>query len=443
MSERVDHSNYEAWLLDRLEGNLTPEQERELDAFLLLNPDLAPADDALPTIGETVLGLTSRDREALKRTLPPTGLPQEPIDDFLIARLEGDLTSAQAEALRAYLIDHPEHRHAERLYALTKLVPEAVVYVAKQQLQRSFPPAGLPTRHTLDDFLVARLEGDLSDAQEAALSAWITADPAAQRAWALMQRTRMQAAAVAFADKAALKRRGKVVVMGAWAQRLAMAASVALLLGIGWWLAQGGKVEQPGIAGTEKPTNPDPVTPVTNDRDSAALPVEQPAVVVDEKLHAPNTVVGKDVTPPPAHMPEQRQKKAPAPMHEVAPAPFLAQGPGPKHEPDKQVPQQVTHDPVPEAPALAHAPAAAPAPTANTEGTTVGGLLASTFREKVLEEPAPHSAPLDADDAIAAVDKGLKAVAGDKAGLSVQRRGGRVSGFDLRLGRNLAIAANR
>ena len=34
MNERIDHTNYEAWLLDRLEGNLSVDQERALDAFL-------------------------------------------------------------------------------------------------------------------------------------------------------------------------------------------------------------------------------------------------------------------------------------------------------------------------------------------------------------------------------------------------------------------------
>ena len=36
----LDRTTYEAWLLDRIEGNLTPAQERELDAFLAENPDL-------------------------------------------------------------------------------------------------------------------------------------------------------------------------------------------------------------------------------------------------------------------------------------------------------------------------------------------------------------------------------------------------------------------
>ena len=52
--------------------------------------------------------------------------------------------------------------------------------------------------------------------------------------------------------------------------------------------------------------------------------------------------------------------------------------------------------------------------------------------------------PLDDTDALAMVDRGLKAISGDRAGLKVQRgRNDGVRGFDLRLGRHLTISASR
>ena len=67
-------------------------------------------------------------------------------------------------------------------------------------------------------------------------------------------------------------------------------------------------------------------------------------------------------------------------------------------------------------------------------------LLTATLRERVLDRPADKHRALNGDDAIAAVDKGLKAVGGDRAGLAVNRRADGRVGFNLRLGRNLAIA---
>ncbi|HNU58041.1 MAG TPA: hypothetical protein PKN30_15735, partial [Flavobacteriales bacterium] len=60
------------------------------------------------------------------------------------------------------------------------------------------------------------------------------------------------------------------------------------------------------------------------------------------------------------------------------------------------------------------------------------------------DAPARTEAPLDGSDAVAAVDRTLKAVSGDRAGLELQRRkSGGVRGFDLRLGRNFTISASR
>ena len=75
---------------------------------------------------------------------------------------------------------------------------------------------------------------------------------------------------------------------------------------------------------------------------------------------------------------------------------------------------------------------------------TVPELIAYTLRDQVLEAPSKEPRPLDVDDAVAAVDLGLKAVSRDRAGLDVVRKAsGGVRSFNLRLGRNLAISAQR
>ena len=156
MSTRIDHTNYEAYLLDRMEGTLSPAQEHDLEAFLLANPHLMPDDEELPSLTITKASLSNVEKKALKRTFPPVGMPGEgPLGDMLIARLEGDLTPAQLNALTAYLVENPEHQSAERIYALTKLVPEAMAFAEKGSLVRELPPVGMPSLYTAEDFLIA------------------------------------------------------------------------------------------------------------------------------------------------------------------------------------------------------------------------------------------------------------------------------------------------
>ena len=71
MKQRIDHTNYEAWLLDRIEGTLGAEQERALDAFLAANPGLDPGVEEMPTLRADGTRLSGFIKNSLKHELPP------------------------------------------------------------------------------------------------------------------------------------------------------------------------------------------------------------------------------------------------------------------------------------------------------------------------------------------------------------------------------------
>ena len=452
MMDRIDLTNYEAWLLDRLEGNLTPQQERDLDAFLAAHPGLDTGPGELPGLHEPAARLSAADKQALKRTLPPAGLPAEPIDDFLIARLEGDLTAEQQDALRVYLLHHPEHRHAERLYALTKLVPEALRSAGRHALVRQLPPEGIPSRNTLDDFLVARLEGDLTPAQEQALAQLLEQDPGAARAWQLIQRTKVSSGSVVYPEKGALHKGGRVIAWRAarapWMEPLLRAAAVALLIGLAWWalLPSGGSTDQvaevPATEPTAKEHQQGTVKPV---QDEGALPEDAKEEVL-KAAPSPQLAAAKGGVPRTSQRVEAVQPHDPS-------LPLIPEGG------DRQAPPDLEHVPQPrvaEEPVhpVAHveeqvvptvASAAAPSAMASqASGIPVGTYLANTVRSRVLDPGTRVDGPLGGEDALALVDKGLRTVTGDQAGLDVARDpDGRMRKFELRLGRNLAVTAHR
>ncbi|MBX2978427.1 MAG: hypothetical protein KF905_03955 [Flavobacteriales bacterium] len=454
MNERIDHTNYEAWLLDRLEGNLSPEQDRMLDAFLAANPGLDDAHMELPTLDRLSAQLAQADKEALKRTLPPAGMPAEPIDDFLIARLEGDLDARQLEALNIYLLHHPEHQRAERLYALTKLVPAAMAYADKQGLERQLPPTGMPDRLNLDDLLVARLEGELGPEQELALAAYLHANPDADRQWRLMQLARISTPPVVFPAKADLKKGGQVIAIGTvwatWAPRLRAAATVAVLLSIGFWAYVRTTPPEQQVAVVEQGTGQqDHSTP---DPDTGTKGTTAPEVERAEALQpAPDHTAQQ---PPLAHAPsqkavgtqqqEKRTEVMPPVQQPKEAQPLVAQ------QPNKLPDEKPTPDIRPAQPHAGNALAQhAPAPpesslTADANGVPLGAFLAGKFRKRVLADDEQEARPLDASDALTALNKGMQALGGEDLGLSVERgENGRSSSFQLRLGRGLAITASR
>lgn len=438
MKERIDHSNYEAWLLDRLEGNLTPAQEQELDAFLAAHPELDPGLDELPTLDQLDVALSTADKDALKRALPPTGMPSTTnIDDFLVARLEGDLTTEQLTALRLFLQAHPELQRNARLYDLVKLVPEAMAFAAKRDLERQLPPVGQPDRHTVDDFLVAELEGDLTTEQQRALAAYLALHPEAGRSRELIQRTRIPAEAVVYPQKGSLKRGGRVIPLGTWTLRFAAAASVAVLLGAGiWFLGQPqpqpsplAEVEQPGTNTTEVSKNS-----TVGSGNDATTPEASISSEGTSGTSAGAAIPGGE-RPANGRTDERRTPR------EEGPEALPQRGIGVDLlAAEQRLPRAVT--PVDGTWLPTDAPYAdANDPGATPVASTLGGVLASVLRERLLDQPGGNTDPLDRDDAVAAVDRGLKAVGGEEAGVTVKEQGRRRS-FNIRLGRNLSVSAS-
>lgn len=186
------------------------------------------------------------------------------------------------------------------------------------------------------------------------------------------------------------------------------------------------------------PVDPDSASPAPVD--SIRLNMRQDAGPIMDRQAHPS---GEEQRVP---APERREEEEPVrqdrPIPNEAPLPIAEQQPiTPPDEPKAPSPNDVLPTNAPND-ALAQT---TPSPRAGAqhESTTAGQTLTAALRERVLDRPAETS-PLDGEDAVAAVDLGLKAVGGAHAGLSVPRDGaGRSKGFNLRLGRNLAISASR
>lgn len=444
MNGPIDHTNYEAWLLDRLDGMLTPDQERELDAFLVLYPELAPVVDDLPTVTTIADQLSTAEKEGLKRALPPTGpISRVNAEDHIIARLEGDLGAKELVALSAYLREHPELQRVERLYTLTRSESISERFTGKRELERHYPPISDLSAFTLTDHLVAQLEGDLEPAQEQALEVYLSQHPEARQQQRLVQAARISAENIPYRSKSELKKGGRVIPIRAGRSmvRLAAAASIALLFGFGAWFLLLRSPQAPEIVQVPKDASPTftPAIETTPDALAETTQIEPEGAIAPES-------------------PEVRNQQAPKPSvlpikgsgSEMPVAPVDDGMPDSQPVPEQQeLPQQApkkvpdTTDPPVEQ--LAQVPERTPSTVrAMEQPTSLGGLLAATVRGTVLDEPDRNTDPLDGDDAVAAVDRGLKVVGGQHAGLTVGRgEDGGVNAFQLRLGRKLGITASR
>ncbi len=438
---KLDRNTYEAWLLDRIEGKLDPAQERELEAFLTANPDLSIEEDALPTV------LTGTDvmerKDELKKGFPPTGDPDvHRLNDFLIARLEGTLTPQQERALDKFLFEHQELDQSAKRMAAARVRPEEVRFTDRVSIERHFPPQGAPDKHRITDFLIAAHEGDLNGTQKGALRSFLQHDASAQREERLIKAARVLPEEVVFAGKEELKKReGRVIALRTSTSRpwfrYAAAASIALLLGLAWWMTrERGDVQQ--VARIEKKQG------------VQQAPEVKPAPAPAPELRAPSNVVPpqrQGTSSTAERKPEVGQvtDALPVPPSTVKPndplpeptrEPQFAQNPVPADGPERAVPHDV---PVPGSVSNDNSAQRSQPGSESVKGVSLAAFAANAVRKEIGE--APRTEGLDKDDALAAVNKGLDAITGGKGELEVQQSASRKR-FKLRLGNGFAITAS-
>ena len=137
MNNQIDNSNYEAFYLDYLEGNLSGDALAAFEAFMAAHPELALEDEALLTLSATDEPFDAVEKLALKKTIDLEDLSTETVSFFLIAREEHLLSPQQEAQLENWLTANAYYRNDARLFAMTKVQANAAeVFAGKAGLKR-------------------------------------------------------------------------------------------------------------------------------------------------------------------------------------------------------------------------------------------------------------------------------------------------------------------
>ncbi len=137
----INRNNYEAFLLDLLEGRLSVEEERELNDFLNDHPELLvdlPDLDLLSLEKESVSYPLA---DQLRKEFPgaDTQLSETNFDMFSIARMEGDLSPSQEQEYMSLLARDEGKKEDWQNWQRTILVPEPLSFPGKNGLKRKRP----------------------------------------------------------------------------------------------------------------------------------------------------------------------------------------------------------------------------------------------------------------------------------------------------------------
>ena len=125
----ITRNNYESYFIDYLDVNLSPVKLRELNAFLLLNPDLAEQLEELPTNRLKVPEINYPNKSLLRKDQ----LHACP-DYYAIAATENILTKTDIE----YIKQHTDLENNKSLYQHLRFKPDSQIkYPYKSKLHRT------------------------------------------------------------------------------------------------------------------------------------------------------------------------------------------------------------------------------------------------------------------------------------------------------------------
>lgn len=127
---RINRDNYEAFLLDMVEGTITAADREELVLFLAQNPDLDVDLDGLEFATLDEEGISFPDKENLKKT----GLSR--FDELAVKQIEEGLTPAEQKELNTIVASDKIYTTHLNAFAQTVLVADrSVVFKNKESLK--------------------------------------------------------------------------------------------------------------------------------------------------------------------------------------------------------------------------------------------------------------------------------------------------------------------
>lgn len=286
---RINFNNYEAWLLDYAEGNLSAEDTAELLLFMEQHPELQvemddllefslPSEEIIPADFKHQL---HKDEAVFK----------EHFENLCIVFYDKTITAAEKNELESILKQNPHWTREFNAFAHVYIEQDSYVeFSAKSSLKKQYQPEG-----SFDDQALKALEGLLSMKEQAAFEASLEEDPIKQNLWKAFQKTVLPKEHIVFEEKASLYQQTfGARVFPIWSRWIAVAASLALLFGAYSLFIKKGESDfeitsiQPDSTQQVRPVQPKNAVPVVQSPVESEFENPQAADLTRKQKQAPN-----------------------------------------------------------------------------------------------------------------------------------------------------------
>lgn len=138
MQKTINIGNYEAYLLDYLEGALDPSLRMEMEAFLKEHPEIAAETEGVLDVRLEEEEVIYPDAASLYQA--KAALREEEAMELFSAAADGTLDDEGLQELEEALLEYPALEKDYKVYMATRLVADMdIVFPDKQVLKRSIP----------------------------------------------------------------------------------------------------------------------------------------------------------------------------------------------------------------------------------------------------------------------------------------------------------------
>jgi hypothetical protein len=218
--EKISLNNYQAYMLDLIEGNLNETGRHALFAFLELHPELKSELEDFENLNFKELSGNQNypEKNTLRKNVTP--------DDLLIGYLENTLTADEKVSVEKQLEANAVLREQLRLFRLTLFTPDPkIIFDEKDRLKK---------QELSQEQLIAYIENLLTAEERKMIETGLSISVALNNDLELFKQTILiPDVAVVHPGKEELKHGSKIIAFPQWNYRhLAIAASLLLLIGL-------------------------------------------------------------------------------------------------------------------------------------------------------------------------------------------------------------------
>ena len=207
---KINRDNCEAYFLDYLEGQLSPDMVEEVLMFVDQHPDLKNVFDGFEAVTLAAdQNIVFEKKSSLKKNqvFATSQVNELNYEEYLLNETEGLLNAEQLAAIDEFISINPHFEKERKLFALAHLATEEEIkFEAKESLKQKAITVGAIHSDNFETYLARELEEDLDQDEKLQLAEFMQYNPLLEKDRKLYKHTILNAETyLVFENKNSLK----------------------------------------------------------------------------------------------------------------------------------------------------------------------------------------------------------------------------------------------